>query len=186
MGLQIKWFEMGVPLMSLKGAQLKNKLCKISFFPQNTNKIKKQFVIYQPLSLLYSHAIHHIHFLCLPFFSSVLIVNSHQGHPEDIFPMVLTSATQELFGCRADEDVTGENPYKLLKKDDIIQDTKTRAAVSDFSPVKQTVLVRLIHCCADHSDNTPKTLWWCTDPTLRAVGTHRVTSLTSIPLTDLD
>ncbi|KAL7396637.1 hypothetical protein ABVT39_009108 [Epinephelus coioides] len=62
------------------------------------------------------------------------------GHPDDIFPLVLTSVTQELFGCRADEDVTGENPYKLLKKDDIIQDIKTRAAVSDFSPVKQIVL----------------------------------------------
>nr|XP_019954018.1 PREDICTED: WD repeat-containing protein 63 isoform X2 [Paralichthys olivaceus]XP_019954019.1 PREDICTED: WD repeat-containing protein 63 isoform X2 [Paralichthys olivaceus] len=61
-------------------------------------------------------------------------------HPEDIFPMVLTSVTQELFGCRADEDVTSESPYKLLKKDDIIQDIKTRAAVSDFSPVKQRVL----------------------------------------------
>ncbi|XP_041790507.1 dynein intermediate chain 3, axonemal [Chelmon rostratus] len=65
---------------------------------------------------------------------------AHQGHPDDIFPMVLTSATQELFGCLADEDVTGESPYKLLKKDDIIQDIKTRAAVSDFSPVKQFVL----------------------------------------------
>ncbi|KAM7011894.1 dynein axonemal intermediate chain 3 [Tautogolabrus adspersus] len=63
-----------------------------------------------------------------------------KGHPDDIFPMVLTSATQELFGCRADEDVTGESPYKLLKKDDIIHDMKTRAAVSDFSPVKQIVL----------------------------------------------
>ncbi|XP_067301422.1 dynein axonemal intermediate chain 3 [Pseudorasbora parva] len=62
------------------------------------------------------------------------------GHPEYIFPLVLTSATQELFGCRADEDVTGENPYKLLKKEDMIQDMKTRAAVSDFSPVKQIVL----------------------------------------------
>ncbi|KAK1896340.1 WD repeat-containing protein 63 [Dissostichus eleginoides] len=62
------------------------------------------------------------------------------GHPDDILPMVLTSATQELFGCRADEDVTGESPYKLLKKDDIIQDLKTRAAVSDFSPAKQIVL----------------------------------------------
>lgn len=72
--------------------------------------------------------------------------------------MVLTSATQELFGCRADEDVTGESPYKLLKKDDIIHDIKTRAAVSDFSPVKQIVLVRLIHCHTDHPDNTPKTL----------------------------
>ncbi|CAN9500989.1 unnamed protein product [Ophioblennius macclurei] len=61
-------------------------------------------------------------------------------HPEDIFPMVLTSATQELLGCRADEDVTKDEPFKLLKKDDIMQDIRTRAAVSDFSPVKQTVL----------------------------------------------
>ncbi|KAM9358400.1 dynein axonemal intermediate chain 3 [Symphorus nematophorus] len=61
-------------------------------------------------------------------------------HPDDIVPMVLTSATQELFSCLADEDVTGESPYKLLKKDNIIQDIKTRAAVSDFSPVKQIVL----------------------------------------------
>ncbi|XP_077074754.1 dynein axonemal intermediate chain 3 [Siphateles boraxobius] len=62
------------------------------------------------------------------------------GHPEHIFPLVLTSVTQELFGCRADEDVTGENPHKLLRKEDIVQDMKTRAAVSDFSPVKQIVL----------------------------------------------
>ncbi|KAI7793969.1 putative WD repeat-containing protein 63 [Triplophysa rosa] len=60
--------------------------------------------------------------------------------PDYIFPLVLTSITQELFGCRADEDVTGENPYKLIKKEDIVQDMKTRAAVSDFSPVKQRVL----------------------------------------------
>ncbi|XP_053096688.1 dynein axonemal intermediate chain 3 [Pangasianodon hypophthalmus] len=61
-------------------------------------------------------------------------------HPDYICPLVLTSATQELFGCRANEDVTGENPYKLLRKDDIIQDMRTRAAVSDFSPIKQAVL----------------------------------------------
>ncbi|XP_063056855.1 dynein axonemal intermediate chain 3 isoform X2 [Engraulis encrasicolus] len=62
------------------------------------------------------------------------------AHPESIFPMVLTSATQELFACRADEDVTGDSPYKLLRKEDIIQDMKMRAAISDFSPIKQTVL----------------------------------------------
>ncbi|XP_040041162.2 dynein axonemal intermediate chain 3 [Gasterosteus aculeatus] len=62
------------------------------------------------------------------------------GHPDDIFPLVLTSATQKLFGCCSDVDVTGERPYKLLKKDDVIKDFKTRAAVSDFSPVKQIVL----------------------------------------------
>uniref|UniRef100_A0A3B1JWW4 Dynein axonemal intermediate chain 3 n=1 Tax=Astyanax mexicanus TaxID=7994 RepID=A0A3B1JWW4_ASTMX len=59
------------------------------------------------------------------------------SHPDHIFPLVLTSATQELFGCRADEDVTGDDPYRLLKKEDIIQDMKTRAAISDFSPIKQ-------------------------------------------------
>lgn len=73
---------------------------------------------------------------------SIIYTWSPTGHPEYIFPLVLTSATQELFGCRADEDVTRENPNKLLKKEDIIQDLKTRAAVSDFSPVKQIVLVR--------------------------------------------
>ncbi|XP_016305885.1 WD repeat-containing protein 63-like, partial [Sinocyclocheilus anshuiensis] len=65
---------------------------------------------------------------------------SEPDHPDYIFPLVLTSATQELFGCRSDEDLTGENPYKLLKKEDIIQDMKTRASVSDFSPIKQLVL----------------------------------------------
>ncbi|XP_016526274.1 dynein axonemal intermediate chain 3 isoform X1 [Poecilia formosa] len=61
-------------------------------------------------------------------------------HPDDIFPLVLTSATQELFNCRIDEDVTEKHPFKLLKKDDIIDDMKTRAAISDFSPVKHAVL----------------------------------------------
>ncbi|KAM9385770.1 LOW QUALITY PROTEIN: dynein axonemal intermediate chain 3 [Pholidichthys leucotaenia] len=60
-------------------------------------------------------------------------------HPDDIAPMVLTSATQELFGCRADEDVTVDSgtPYKLLEKSmDIIQDMKHKslACLSDFSP----------------------------------------------------
>ncbi|XP_028667360.1 dynein axonemal intermediate chain 3 [Erpetoichthys calabaricus] len=60
--------------------------------------------------------------------------------PEDIFPLVLTSKTQELFQCRADEDLTQENPYKLLRKEDILLDVKTRGVVSDFQPFKQLVL----------------------------------------------
>ncbi|XP_061682135.1 dynein axonemal intermediate chain 3 [Syngnathoides biaculeatus] len=72
--------------------------------------------------------------------SSTNSAGSGQGPPEGIIPMVLTSATQEHFGCIADEDVTGENPYKLLNKDDILEDMKTKAAVSDFSPVKQIIL----------------------------------------------
>uniref|UniRef100_A0A8C8AYB2 Dynein axonemal intermediate chain 3 n=1 Tax=Otus sunia TaxID=257818 RepID=A0A8C8AYB2_9STRI len=48
--------------------------------------------------------------------------------------------TQEIFNCRVDEDVTEENCFKLIKKEDIIQDLKTRAAISDFHPVKKVVL----------------------------------------------
>ncbi|KAG8437221.1 hypothetical protein GDO86_008065 [Hymenochirus boettgeri] len=58
------------------------------------------------------------------------------GHPDYIIPLVLTSKTQEIFHCRVDEDVTEEMPFKLLKKDDIINDLKARAAVSDFHPFK--------------------------------------------------
>uniref|UniRef100_A0A8C3SEI9 WD repeat-containing protein 63 n=1 Tax=Chelydra serpentina TaxID=8475 RepID=A0A8C3SEI9_CHESE len=61
------------------------------------------------------------------------------GHPE-IFPLVFTGKTQEILNCRINEDITEEKPYKLLKKEDIIQDMKTRAAVSDFHPVKKIVL----------------------------------------------
>uniref|UniRef100_A0A3P9IXP1 WD repeat domain 63 n=1 Tax=Oryzias latipes TaxID=8090 RepID=A0A3P9IXP1_ORYLA len=63
-----------------------------------------------------------------------------KSQPHGIYPLALTSATQELFECRADEDVTTDSPYKLLRKHAIIQDIKTRAAVSDFSPVEQILL----------------------------------------------
>ncbi|XP_059122377.1 dynein axonemal intermediate chain 3 isoform X2 [Peromyscus eremicus] len=60
------------------------------------------------------------------------------GHPE-IYPLVLTTRTQEIFNCRADEDFTDEQPYKFIKKDDILADMLNRAAVSDFHPVKKIV-----------------------------------------------
>ncbi|XP_040466174.1 dynein intermediate chain 3, axonemal isoform X7 [Falco naumanni] len=61
------------------------------------------------------------------------------GHPE-IFPLFFTEKTQEIFNCRVDEDVTEENCFKFIKKEDIIQDLKTRATISDFHPVKKVVL----------------------------------------------
>ncbi|KFO72769.1 WD repeat-containing protein 63, partial [Cuculus canorus] len=67
------------------------------------------------------------------------ILLSFIGHPE-IFPLVLTTQTQEIFNCRVNEEVTEQNRFKLIKKEDIIQDLKTRAAISDFHPVKKTVL----------------------------------------------
>lgn len=61
--------------------------------------------------------------------------------PADILPLFFTSKTQEIFGCKGDEDVTEENPHKLIPKEAILQDFKDRAAVSDFHPAKQIVLV---------------------------------------------
>ncbi|XP_032753103.1 WD repeat-containing protein 63 [Rattus rattus] len=61
------------------------------------------------------------------------------GHPE-IYPLVLTAKTQEIFNCRIDEDMTDEQTYKLIKKEDILADLLNRAAVSDFHPVKKIVL----------------------------------------------
>ncbi|NWH83808.1 WDR63 protein, partial [Aegithalos caudatus] len=61
------------------------------------------------------------------------------GHPE-IFPLLLTAKTQEIFNCQPDEDVTEENCFKCIKKEDIIQDLKTRAKTSDFHPIKKVIL----------------------------------------------
>lgn len=60
--------------------------------------------------------------------------------PADILPLFFTSKTQEIFGCKGDEDVTEDNPFKLIPKEAILQDFKDRAAVSDFHPAKQIVL----------------------------------------------
>ncbi|XP_037682675.1 dynein intermediate chain 3, axonemal isoform X2 [Choloepus didactylus] len=60
------------------------------------------------------------------------------GHPE-VYPIVLTTKTQEIFNCRIDEDVTDKQPYKLIRKEHIIEDLVNRAAVSDFYPVKKIV-----------------------------------------------
>ncbi|XP_055470320.1 dynein axonemal intermediate chain 3 isoform X1 [Psammomys obesus] len=60
------------------------------------------------------------------------------GHPE-IYPLVITTKTQEIFSCRAEEDMTDEQQYKLIRKEDILADLLNRAAVSDFHPVKRIV-----------------------------------------------
>uniref|UniRef100_A0A672UA70 Dynein axonemal intermediate chain 3 n=1 Tax=Strigops habroptila TaxID=2489341 RepID=A0A672UA70_STRHB len=67
------------------------------------------------------------------------ILLSFTGHTE-IFPLVFTTQTQEIFNCRVDEDVTEENCFKIIKKEDIIQDLKRRAKISDFYPIKNVIL----------------------------------------------
>ena len=61
--------------------------------------------------------------------------------PENCFPLFMTSKTQEIFHCQCDVDVTEDNPIKIITKQEILDDMRMRAAVSDFSPFKQQILV---------------------------------------------
>ena len=56
-------------------------------------------------------------------------------------PIFLASKTQEIFECRCDEDVTEDNPLKLLTKEKLQEDLFNRAAVCDFHPFKQMIQV---------------------------------------------
>lgn len=56
----------------------------------------------------------------------------------------MTSKTQEIFHCVCDVDVTEENPIKIITRQEIMDDMFNRAAVSDFSPFKQQILVSSI------------------------------------------
>ncbi|XP_033096889.1 WD repeat-containing protein 63-like [Anneissia japonica] len=60
--------------------------------------------------------------------------------PENVIPIFLSSKSQEIFHCATDEEVTMEDPFKLISKEDIIQDLKMRAGVCDFAPIKQKIL----------------------------------------------
>ena len=51
----------------------------------------------------------------------------------------MASQSQQIFQCQVDEDVTEENPYKIIKKADIMSDFFNRAAISDFHPFKQII-----------------------------------------------
>ncbi|XP_063710237.1 dynein axonemal intermediate chain 3-like [Symsagittifera roscoffensis] len=59
--------------------------------------------------------------------------------PGDLKPVFLSAPTQSIFGCTTDSEVTVEEPFKLIPKQAIVDDMVKRAAVSDFSVVKQTI-----------------------------------------------
>jgi hypothetical protein len=65
--------------------------------------------------------------------------------PDELLPgmvaIFITSMTQELFKVKPGEDVTAEKPIKLIPKADILADMFARAAVSDWSPLKQQINV---------------------------------------------
>ena len=54
-------------------------------------------------------------------------------------PIFLSSKTQEIFDAKVDEDVTEENPFKFIQKQDILDDLFNRAAICDFHPFKQII-----------------------------------------------
>lgn len=59
---------------------------------------------------------------------------------EGCFPLFMTSKTQEIFHCVCDNDVTEENPFKIITKQEILDDLRNRAAVCDFHPFKQQII----------------------------------------------
>ncbi|KAJ3055753.1 WD repeat-containing protein 63 [Rhizophlyctis rosea] len=61
------------------------------------------------------------------------------GPPPGVIPLFLSSMTQEIFKVRAGEDVTAESPIKMIPKADLLADMHARAAISDFTPVKQQI-----------------------------------------------
>ena len=64
--------------------------------------------------------------------------------PDGIVPLFFSGKSQQIFECVADSDLTPESPHKLIPKEKIVEDFKNRAAVSDFFPVKQKVLVNSV------------------------------------------
>ena len=61
--------------------------------------------------------------------------------PAGIAPLFFSGASQQIYECVADSHVTSDDPYKLIPKDKIVEDFRNRAAVCDFQPVKQKILV---------------------------------------------
>ena len=67
------------------------------------------------------------------------IMNNKELTSSHIFPLFLTSQTQKIFKCVIDQHVTEADTLKVIKKTDIINDLKNRAAISDFHPVKNII-----------------------------------------------
>ncbi|XP_078264204.1 dynein axonemal intermediate chain 3 [Rhinoraja longicauda] len=59
---------------------------------------------------------------------------------EAVVPLFLTEKTQEIFQCIIAQNVTADSPQKIIKKELILDDMKTRMAVSDFHPYKHPIM----------------------------------------------
>ena len=81
---------------------------------------------------------------------------SKRGPPPGVVPLFFSGPSQQIFGCVVDVDLTDQNPHKLIPKEKIVEDFKNRAAVCDFHPVKQKMLVLVL---ATYSINYACTYW---------------------------
>jgi len=61
-----------------------------------------------------------------------------------MYPLFLTTMTQDLFKVKVGENVTAEKPMIMIPKSDILSDLFTRAAISDWFPVKPIIQVTLL------------------------------------------
>lgn len=64
----------------------------------------------------------------------------NKGPPENVVPIFLASKTQQIYHCVCDEDVTKENPFKIVTKEEILEDLHNRAAICDFHPLKDKII----------------------------------------------
>ncbi|XP_045159985.2 dynein axonemal intermediate chain 3-like isoform X2 [Mercenaria mercenaria] len=62
------------------------------------------------------------------------------GPPENVVPIFLASKTQAIYHCVCDEDVTKDNPFKIVTKEEILEDLHNRAAICDFHPFKDKII----------------------------------------------
>ena len=66
---------------------------------------------------------------------------SEKGPPPGVVPLFFSGPSQSIYGCVVDVDLTDQSPHKLIPKEKILEDFKNRAAVCDFHPVKDKILV---------------------------------------------
>ncbi len=66
--------------------------------------------------------------------------------PDGIKPLFFSGPSQQIFECVVDTHLTSDHPHKLIQKEKILDDFKSRAAVCDFHPVKKQVQVCVRVC----------------------------------------
>lgn len=68
-------------------------------------------------------------------------VSPTKSVPAGIVPLFFSGPSQQIFECVVDTHLTSESPFKLVRKQQVLDDFKNRAAVCDFHPVKKQVIV---------------------------------------------